>query len=569
MLKKLSCFFIYGMFMLASCNSKKGGSQDVMAQTPQELEQQMPELLKSALAGLGDAAMLNDSIPVRDSRLLNLVYGQQQYKPMWSSSEKWLPAGDSLLKFISQCRLYGLYPEDYHGAALDSFRLAIEADSLSTGVRKHTGIWTDADLMLTDAFIGIIHDIKIGRLPNDSISLRKDSVISDSFYLQQLSVLKTNPSITSIVEPLEPKLRDYQALKKAIPGFLATMDNRSFTKVPDPGKNQAAFKAALQKRLSEEGIVSDSLVLDSLHLSEAIKQYQKKKNLNVDGRVGEGTLRVMNTDDAEKFARIAISMDRYKLLPSEMPVRYILVNTSGNYMELIESDTVKLYSKTICGKTKTRTPLLNANIGELITYPQWVPPPSIIAKEILPAVKKNPGYLAKKGFSLVDGNGDEVDPYTVDWTKYSKSIPYKVVQGSGDANALGIMKFVFSNKYSVYLHDTNQRYLFANAQRNLSHGCVRVQEWEKLALYMLKNDSLQSKGRSYTRRDSLYQWLRNKEKKSIPVRNRIPLFIRYFTCAGQDGKMLFFDDVYGEDRYLREKYYMRRGSGVVKTLPIL
>ncbi len=569
MFKKCSCFFIYGLFFIASCNSKKGGNHDLMAQTPQEMQQQLPDLIKSSLATLASSPMMGDSVPVRDSRLLGLIYEQQQHIPLWSSQEKWLPAGDSLLKFIGQCRLYGLFPEDYHSKTLDSFRVAIEADSLSAGIRKHTGVWADADLMLTDAFIGILHDIKIGRLPNDSISMRKDSMLTDSFYLQQLGLLKANPSVQMLVEPLEPKLRDYQALKNAIPAFLATMDNRSFTKVPDPGKDKAAFKIALQKRLAEEGLTSDSLVLDSVKLSNAIKLYQKKKNLNVDGRVGEGTLRVMNTDDGEKFARIAISMDRYKLLPAEMPERYILVNTSGNYLELIERDSVKLYSKTICGKTKTRTPLLNGNIGELITYPQWVPPPSIIAKEILPAVKKNPGYLAKKGFSLVDASGEEVDPFTVDWTKYSKSMPYKVVQGSGDANALGIMKFVFSNKYSVYLHDTNQRYLFANAQRNLSHGCVRVQEWEKLALYMLKNDSLRSSGRSFTPRDSLYRWLKNKEKKSIAVRNKIPLFIRYFTCAGQDGKMLFFDDVYGEDRYLREKYYMRRGSVAVKTVPNL
>ena len=120
------------------------------------------------------------------------------------------------------------------------------------------------------------------------------------------------------------------------------------------------------------------------------------------------------------------------------------------------------------------------------------------------------------------------------------------------------MKFNFPNKYAVYLHDTNQRYLFSQSIRALSHGCVRVQEWERLSNYILQNDSayVQSIGKaSFTKADSVTQWLIRKEKHYIPVRNKIPLFIRYFTCEGKDGKIVFYDDMYGEDHRLREKYF--------------
>ena len=264
---------------------------------------------------------------------------------------------------------------------------------------------------------------------------------------------------------------------------------------------------------------------------------------------------MMNVNDQEKFIRIAISLDKYKMLPEIMPLKYIWVNASANILEVIEKNEIKFQSRVITGKSKTRTPVLTSSITELITYPQWVPPPSIVVKEILPAVKKNPGYLARKGFSLVDSKGNEVDPYSVDWSKYSKGIPYRVVQGSGDANALGIIKFVFSNKYSVYLHDTNQRYLFANAMRSLSHGCVRVQEWEKLAWYILRNDSISTPGSGYTRIDSLKTWLQKKQKRNIPIRNKIPVFIRYITCESVNGTIVFYDDVYLEDRDLSEKYF--------------
>src|SRR5574337_254269 len=168
----------------------------------------------------------------------------------------------------------------------------------------------------------------------------------------------------------------------------------------------------------------------------------------------------------------------------------------------------------------------------MVIFPNWTIPESIIKKEILPALKKDPGYLAKKGFSLIDSKGDEVNPYTVNWSKYKNDIPWKIVQGSGDDNALGIFKFNFYNPYSVYLHDTNQRYLFANSNRALSHGCVRVQKWESLAFYIAKEDSLATKkGHPAYNIDSLKKWIANQNRKTVMIKKRLPLFIEYFTCV--------------------------------------
>jgi murein L,D-transpeptidase YcbB/YkuD len=148
---------------------------------------------------------------------------------------------------------------------------------------------------------------------------------------------------------------------------------------------------------------------------------------------------MMNTSSKERFLRIAITMDRYKLLPEKMPDRYLFVNLPGYDLKLMEGDSIKLYSKIICGKPITRSPLLNSFVSELITYPQWTVPQSIIEKEILPGAKKNPSYITKKGFSLLDSKGNVVNPDSVDWSKFKRGIPYKVVQGRGDDNALGIM----------------------------------------------------------------------------------------------------------------------------------
>ena len=134
------------------------------------------------------------------------------------------------------------------------------------------------------------------------------------------------------------------------------------------------------------------------------------------------------------------------------------------------------------------------------------------------------------------------------------------MQASGDNNSLGVIKFNFNNPYAVYLHDTNQRYLFKNAARALSHGCVRVQEWARLAYYIAENDSAMTGKRDslkYTA-DSIKNWITSKERHRIDIKNHIPLFIRYFTCEGKNGHIKFYNDIYGEDMLLIEKYFAKK-----------
>ena len=155
---------------------------------------------------------------------------------------------------------------------------------------------------------------------------------------------------------------------------------------------------------------------------------------------------------------------------------------------------------------------------------------------------------------------EEVDPDSVDWTKYKKGIPYKVIQGSGDDNALGVLKFNFYNKYSVYLHDTNQRSFFGSDSRALSHGCVRVQEWEKMAFYIMNNEN-NAAGNNKAKPvpvDSLSHWLEIKEKHSIPIRSKVPVFIRYFTCEANNGQISFFEDIYGEDKKMSDLLFANK-----------
>ncbi len=541
---------------MAACNNHESKPPEtVVVKNPEKIDVKESELIQTTLQFITDnKGKLNDSVTLKRPDLLSKIYNANNFQPLWSSRENWNSVADSLYHFIYFSKLYGLFPSDYYLNPLQNIRNGMSGDTLH---RRNAALWARADLMLTDAYLAIAKDLKLGRLPKDSVTLRNDSLINDDYFLHTFQQAMENRNIRGVFEGLEPKYKGYIDLKNGIKSFLDSAVLQPTTYIFYPTKDSLGMMKLVQKRLGELGYINASG--DTSSVKDALRRYQKQNNIPVTGKVGEKTVASLNKNDWEKYKRIAINLDRYKLLPDTLPQKYIWVNLPGFYMQLWDSDTISILSKVVVGKPLTRTPVLNSKLTDMVTYPQWTIPTSIIEKEVLPGLKKDTNYLRKKGYSLINDKGEEVNAGSVNWRKYTKGIPYKVVQGSGDDNALGILKFNFSNKYSVYLHDTNQRYYFKNAMRALSHGCVRVQEWDKLAHYLIQNDSISALPSTNTfKSDSLKAFLARKEKHYIPVRSRLPLFIRYYTCEGKDGKVKFYDDIYGEDRLLSEKYFANK-----------
>jgi len=548
--------------IIYSCNDSAKPAQSKIVADPAKMDQETGESIQEALEfALQHNGLIDDSIRLKLASVVNDFYDNNEYKNVWSQKERWSPLIDTILNFIKQGELYGLFPKDYHFKNLQLLKASLDGDSIN---RMNATLWAKADMLLTDAFMHLIRDLKIGRLNADSILFNKrDTGTTKDFYTDALKILLEHQNFIELVNKIEPKQFGYSELKKRIPRFLDSMDKREYTYVPYPfkandEKDSVFFVRKFQKRLKESGCMDeDTKMPDSVQLIAAVKKYQKKKGIKQDGKVSAALIRSMNLTDVERFKRIAITLDRYKQLPSVMPEKYILVNLPAYYLNLWDHDTVVLESKVICGKPDTRTPLLNSVISDMVIYPTWTVPNSIISKQYLPRLKTNPNYLSKIGLRLVDAKGETVNPVSINWSKYKKNIPFKVMQASGDDNALGILKFNFNNPYSVYLHDTNQRYLFKNASRALSHGCVRVQQWKALAFFIARNDSLNLKPGESMRynTDSIKNWLAKKEKKRIVVKNGIPLFIAYFSCEGKGEKIRFYDDIYGEDKLMREKYF--------------
>jgi murein L,D-transpeptidase YcbB/YkuD len=538
-----------------ACNNHKTIKEKEIVKLPEKMDDQISDNIKSVLDFASTSnGMINDSIHLAQLKLVNAFYVKNNYKGVWSQTEIWNPVADSMFEFIKKSKYYGLYAGDYHFNELKNLRSKIEADSMTM---MDAVVWTKVDLMLTDAFMKIVKDLKEGRLLEDSVSIVSNENAADSFFIPKLDNALASHAVTETFESVEPKNIYYTSLKEMLPDFVDNMDTLKYLFIDFPYIDTLQFYKNLHKRLLESGVGSDTTSPpDSVTLSKEVKKYQEKHKLTADGKPGEQTVNSLNSYDYEKFRRIAVTLDRYKKLPT-LPEKYLMVNIPAFGLKVWDNDSVVVESKVIVGKPTTPTPLLTSAISNMVTYPNWTIPESIIKKDILPALKVNPGYLASKGFVLVDYHGNSVDPYKVKWTNYKTGIPWKIVQESGYENALGIFKFNFDNPYFVYLHDTNQRYLFGNTYRALSHGCVRVQNWEAVAFYIAQNDSLATKKgqRLSYNADSIKTWIAKQDRKTIMVKKRLPLYIEYFTCEVKNNQIVFYNDIYNKDQYLEEKYF--------------
>lgn len=550
------CPVIFLVFLLVACNPAPHEPKAAeIVREPENLNKKTNENIIVTLAYASEnGGKLNDSITLNMLPAVSAWYNGLDSQRTWSNQKQWLPIADSLLGFIHYSEYYGLFPSDYHFSNLAPVFRKLQADSTAM---MDAAMWARADLLLTDAFLQITKDLRIGRLGRDSVTLRKDSVLTDSFYTSLLKKVQEKGELVAGLEALEPQQKGYRELRYALRHFVDTMNRARYTYLSYPYSDpvdSAAFVNDLKTRLYEAGYLEDQNA-DAATLKSAVKAYQKDHDLQTDGVAGPQVVRSLNNTDLEKYKIIAINLDRFKQLPDTMPQRYLWINVPAFRLNLWDNDTMRLESKIIVGQPQTRTPLLTSTLTNFIIFPQWTVPYSIIFKEMLPRIRDNVAYLEKENLMVVDKNDSIIDPHLINWFKLNKNnFPYLLKQREGDDNSLGVIKFNFRNKYSVYLHDTNARWLFSKSNRALSHGCIRVQQWNKLSKYLVEEDTLRY------RPDTLAAWMKRKEKHTVNFSKKLPIFIRYFTSEAVDGRLVFYDDIYAEDRLARKNWFSKRNN---------
>lgn len=482
--------------------------------------------------------------PIHNTEIISEIYEKENDLPF----EKWEEAEiDQMILAIEDISQDGLHPKDYHYSSIKNLKESI-FDSDTAAVEDVA----ELEVLLTDAFVLMAAHLAAGKTDPEKIdpqwsAARRNLNIN---YESLLDSALQNGNITKSLSQLAPTHREYRNLKKALDKYKILQANGGWDKlVISASKLELGMKhedvPKLRKRLqaTQRNFVStpkDSLFFDE-QLHEQVLQFQKTNGLTADGVVGKGTVETLNIPVEERVATIKANLERWRWLNDDLGIKRVMVNIANYEMNVYEADSVIFTSKAIVGKPFRKTPVFSAKMTYMVLAPTWTVPPTILKQDVIPAVAKNQNYLKQKNMKILRSDGSEVDPSSIDWQKASSSFPYRIVQSPGKDNALGDVKFMFPNPYSVYIHDTPTKELFLQTDRSFSSGCIRINKPLEFAAFLLQDRPEWDFSR-------IKKAVADGKEKSISLANPLPVHILYLTAwADEEGNAYFSKDVYERD----------------------
>ncbi len=348
---------------------------------------------------------------------------------------------------------------------------------------------------------------------------------------------------------LKQKLSEYRRIQKN-GGFPRVITNKTNLKTGD--KDSCLIQVKQYLLISGDLIISDSSPNFTDTLVTALKNFQERMGLFIDGELGKQTLTSLNTSIETRINQIMINLERLRWIPAKMEPDYLLVNIPEFRLHIFEKNKEAWSCNVVVGKSATKTSIFKGNLANVVLNPYWNIPTSIAVNEVLPKLKRNPGYLDRNNMEALSGNS-VINPYSVNWNSFSGRLPYTFRQKPGKSNALGKVKFLFPNSYSIYLHDTPSKSLFTQSSRAFSHGCIRVSEPIRLAEYLLRNNSDWSP-------EKIQETLKTDNQTYINVEPKIPVYIAYFTAwVDNKGRLNFRNDLYHLDAKMGEEIFGKVG----------
>lgn len=445
----------------------------------------------------------------------------------------------------------GLNPEDYHLSAIEKLTEKIIL-SKEAEVRDVARL----ELLLTDAFLLLSAHLALGK--TDAVTIDPQWKASRRVLTIDLGKFADstllNNRITENLQKLTPAHREYSNLKKALVEYRRIKDKggwgRFNTILPklekgmcDPDIALLRNRLAIIQVYTENDTVNKNLFDHSLYKQVMI--FQLRNGLTADGVVGKATIEAMNIPVEERIATIEANLERWRWLSNDLGERYIKVNIANFDLQVIEKDDMVFRTEAIVGLTNRKTPVFSSIMKYLVLNPDWTVPPTILNDDVIPSVIDNPEYLAEKNLKILRIDGTEVDPLTIDWINIvTTGFPYRVHQEPGPENALGRVKFIFPNQYSVYIHDTPNRNLFGLTDRSFSSGCIRVNNPMALAAWLMKDNP------AWTPAQIKIVIDQGKER-IVNLITPIQVHIVYLTAwAEDDGLVYFRKDIYDRDQPL-------------------
>jgi murein L,D-transpeptidase YcbB/YkuD len=300
---------------------------------------------------------------------------------------------------------------------------------------------------------------------------------------------------------------------------------------------------ALRKRLMVSGDLSTSAGISEsfdTYVDAAVKRFQARHGLPADGVLGKYSYAAMNVTAPVRLGQLETNLVRLRTMSGDLGPRYVMVNVPAAQIEAVENDRVALRHTAIVGKIDRQTPILNSAINEIIVNPYWNAPESIVRKDIIPLMRKNPQYLAENAIRILGPDGNEIDPSTIDWNT-EDAAKFRFRQDPGKINAMASVKINFPNPHATYMHDTPSQGLFNKLMRFDSSGCVRVQNVRDLVTWLLRDTPGWD-------RQTFEATIRSGENTPVQLAQPVPVYFTYISAwSTGDGVAHFRDDIYGRD----------------------
>jgi len=516
-----------------------------------EFQEKASELIFSSLQGQ------------EKHNFLKKLYTTTLFIPVWIHEKNISPATKEFFKYMKNDDTLGInnkmlqdaliLEDEANNIYLNQGTLAQKVDlefKISQLYKGYTD-YTYFGSINWGAFQARISNLKVNDVSTEWV-LHRPSV--DPISIAENSLL--GESLKNQLQAAIPNAYRYKALLKELQRYIRIKANGGWTPIALNAKfmlgKSTAWVPSLKKRLIATGDYEDCNVSSKADvydkcLQQAVKNFQARNGLAEDGVAGTSTLRHLNKSVDDRITSIRLNLDRIKWLNKRQSQRHIIINIPDFMLYFEENGKLIQSIKTIVGKPKNPTPIFSDTVETIVLNPYWNIPKSIIQKEMIPKLLRNPNAMARQGIEIHTGWGKDakkISGGSVDWRQYqySNKMPFRFAQIPGYRNALGKIKFLFPNKYAVYMHDTPTKKLFRRNKRAFSHGCIRLQKPRKLLeTFSTFNDSVDINKSKTT--------LKGKKREYLPIDHKVPIDVIYLTAwVDYDGKLQFRNDIYHYDK---------------------
>ena len=491
------------------------------------------------------------------------LYSATTWAPLWTANARPNANARVVIDLLRDAQERGLRPEDYDASALHR-RLG----ELATGQPASARDIAWFDLALSIGLLRHLSDVHIGRVNPKylavGINVERKKLDLARFVRDALAGGRAG----TLVRDAEPKFVQYRNLKTTYARYRAlaadsTLPRVTLRRTVRPGDSLEAL-APLRKRLTALGDLTteaaavagvDSPVYGGA-IAGAVARFQERHGLAPDSVLGPATVAAINVAPAKRVRQLELALERIRWLPALNAGPFVIVNVPS--FELYAFDTLgtsgipTFTMNVVVGRADVgrRTPIFERDMQYLVFRPYWVIPPGIMARETLPAVRRSSTYLARNDMELYRGSGDTgpAVPTTSANVARAGRGEIGIRQRPGPANSLGLAKFIFPNDHNVYMHSTPATELFSRARRDFSHGCIRLEDPVRFAVWVLRDSSAWSAERVRSAME------RGPNSQRVDLAKRLPVVIYYTTAVVRPtGVPAFYEDIYGHDARLERE----------------